>query len=444
MCRLYGFRSNQPTRVECTLVHAQNALMVQSRTDLGGTSHLHGWGIAAYPGEEPTVYRDAWPAFRNQRFRDAAARIYAPTVVAHVRRATIGGPSTENTHPFVHGPWSFAHNGTVPGFDTIRPRVLEAMRPEHRAAIRGQTDSEHLFHLALSLIAAGAAPHHAVREVCTTVIGWCRDLDPDAPIGLNLLLTDGTEMVGTRWGRTLFHVERAGLRDCEICRYPHVRSIEPAAEYHAVVVASEPLTLGERWVPIPEGSSFRIGSELGIEIGPLGLPNPPMADPTPPPLPDLGVRTSLSDEFLIDHRAMADGILALRHALEAGDRRRAHEAAERVDATSGSHIAFEERHLYPALAAPAQMYDDHDAARRAVAAIVGSPGGLAGDERRRIVRELDRMLAHMDDCGRLLDEIEHLSPAEQSALEDRLFEWRERAPRWSRLARPASATGGHR
>ena len=27
MCRLYGFRANEETKVECTLVHAQNALL---------------------------------------------------------------------------------------------------------------------------------------------------------------------------------------------------------------------------------------------------------------------------------------------------------------------------------------------------------------------------------------------------------------------------------
>ena len=43
MCRLYGFRANEPTKVECTLVHAQNALIVQSREDLAGLgTHMAG------------------------------------------------------------------------------------------------------------------------------------------------------------------------------------------------------------------------------------------------------------------------------------------------------------------------------------------------------------------------------------------------------------------
>ena len=45
MCRLYAMRANEPTRVECSLVHAQNALMQQSQLDAEGLVHGHGWGV---------------------------------------------------------------------------------------------------------------------------------------------------------------------------------------------------------------------------------------------------------------------------------------------------------------------------------------------------------------------------------------------------------------
>ena len=38
MCRLYAMRANEPTRVECSLVHAQNALMQQSQGDAVATA----------------------------------------------------------------------------------------------------------------------------------------------------------------------------------------------------------------------------------------------------------------------------------------------------------------------------------------------------------------------------------------------------------------------
>ena len=121
MCRLYVFKSSEQTKVECTLVHAQNALMAQSRQDLSGYSHSHGWGVATYDGEQPHVEKQAWAAYHGEHFARAAARIYADTVIAHVRRATVGGAALENTHPFVSGRWTFVHNGTVPHFAEIRP-----------------------------------------------------------------------------------------------------------------------------------------------------------------------------------------------------------------------------------------------------------------------------------------------------------------------------------
>src|SRR6476620_10098238 len=39
MCRHYAFRANEPTKVECTLVRAQNALLAQSRADRRGKTH---------------------------------------------------------------------------------------------------------------------------------------------------------------------------------------------------------------------------------------------------------------------------------------------------------------------------------------------------------------------------------------------------------------------
>jgi predicted glutamine amidotransferase len=271
MCRLYGLHANEETKVECSLVHAQNSLMSQSRQDLAGLSHGHGWGVATYPNGTPDVSKQAWAAFHGEHFAGAAARTYSRTVVAHVRRATVGPPKTENTHPFVYKSWAFAHNGTVPVFADIRPKMLEAMTGEQRAAVKGDTDSEHLFHYLMSLHeAAPARPvFDILRDGVRQVIDWCRALQPDAPIGLNVLLTDGNEFVGTRWGRTLHYVLRRGVRDCEICGFPHIHH-DPKVDYRAAVVASEPIT-HEIWSEMPEQSAFRIDTDFALTVEPLGL-----------------------------------------------------------------------------------------------------------------------------------------------------------------------------
>ncbi len=266
MCRLYGFRATEPTKVECTLVHAQNALMVQSRADLSGQCNAHGWGVATYEDGQPHVERQAWAAYYGEHFRRAAARIFSRQVLAHVRHATVGTPKIENTHPFVDGRWAFIHNGTVPGFDRLRQRLLAFLPQTRRGAILGDTDSEHVFHYLRELQsrAAGRAPLEVLRHGLRQIIEWCAEIDPSARIGLNVILTDGEQMLGSRFGRTLYYAEREGVHDCEICGFPHIHH-DPRQPYRAVVIASEPIS-HEHWSEVPERSVYRVGHDFRLTI----------------------------------------------------------------------------------------------------------------------------------------------------------------------------------
>jgi glutamine amidotransferase len=218
-------------------------LLVQSRRDLSGFEHADGWGIAAYEGAALQVQRRASAAHADQHFCAAAERVAATTVLAHVRRATVGRIGLANTHPFVHGGFALVHNGTVPYFADIRPRLLDAMTAAHRAAIQGGTDSEHLLHLILSIHEQfGQEPH----------------------LGLNVLLTDGARMVGSRWRRTLHFLEQAGTTPC-----PDDHPARAAdRDYRALIIASEP-TDGAAWTEIPERSVFEVTPDLRLRIEPL-------------------------------------------------------------------------------------------------------------------------------------------------------------------------------
>jgi glutamine amidotransferase len=279
MCRLYGFRASEPTKVECTLVYAQNALMVQSREDLSGRSNASGWGLAVYENGRLHVERQAWAAYRGEHFQRAAARIFSCQVLAHVRRATVGEPKPENTHPFVDGPWAFIHNGTIPNFDFVRPKLLGEMPEERRAAIRGETDSEHVFHYlrALQERFPDRAPLDLLEEGLAQIVAWVREAGPTAKIGLNVILTDGREMVGSRIGRPLQFVERRGVHDCEICGFPHVHH-DPCRNYRALIVASEPIS-HEDWREVPDSSVYRVSPDYELEARPLELAMSPTTSP---------------------------------------------------------------------------------------------------------------------------------------------------------------------
>ncbi len=288
MCRLYGFRANEPTKVECALVLAQNSLLAQSREDLGGRAHPDGWGIAYYENGAPHVERRATAAFEDLRFSVTAERVFARAVVAHVRKATVGATLRANTHPYVYGTWSFAHNGTVPAFDQLRERLSERTAPHFRPLRQGTNDSEAIFYWLLTRLSEAGVPVEAVasgemrsdpiqlmgamRSAVIDLVDACRKEEPEAIPKLNFLITDGRTMVASRLNRDLHWLERDGVHDCEICGTPHIHHDE-AAPYRAVVLSSEPIT-DEAWQEVPEASIVAVDEGLTVHVEPLRVPGP--------------------------------------------------------------------------------------------------------------------------------------------------------------------------
>ena len=234
--------------------------------------HGHGWGVADYPDGVPVVEKQTWAAFEGEHFTKAAARVYAHTVVAHVRRATVGPISFENTHPFHYGRWIFAHNGTLPGFEDVRFKLLENMDPLHRSEIWGETDSEHIFRYLLSLFLQHPETglYETVRLGLEQIVDWCREVAPEKEIGLNIVLTDGERLVGSRLNRSLYHLHRDHLHTCTICGKTHVHH-DPKQDYRAIEVASEPVTFDEVWTEVPNGVVYSISPEIEMEMQALSV-----------------------------------------------------------------------------------------------------------------------------------------------------------------------------
>lgn len=280
MCRLYGFRASAKTKVECTLVHAQNALLFQSRSDLRGKSHPDGWGIGFYPGTMPQLEHSAAAAYQDVQFSRTAERVYSRTVVAHIRMATMGSVALENTHPFSYGPWIFAHNGTLTAFATLQDRLVSETGPRLQAFRKGSTDSEQIFFWLLSRLERnGIAPETPcsgsdLAMLKSVVAGgidqlarWCAEVGADEPAKLNVILTDGVSLVATIWNHTLYWVDRRGIHDCEICGIPHVRHAQETG-YRAVVMASEPISQ-EDWREIPDRSLLSVDPQIVTTIEPI-------------------------------------------------------------------------------------------------------------------------------------------------------------------------------
>jgi glutamine amidotransferase len=196
MCRLFGCRSREASGVAHEMLHGANSLRTQSR------EHPDGWGLGWYEAGVPRVVRSLTPAHGDADFERLSHYVRALTVMAHVRKASIGKVAPENTHPFQRGPWLFAHNGTLPGWERARPLLEERIAPALREHVRGETDSERCFHLFLTrlhhapdAVTALAETVAAVREICA---------GPTDKPSTTFLATDGNVMVACRSGRTLF------------------------------------------------------------------------------------------------------------------------------------------------------------------------------------------------------------------------------------------------
>ena len=279
MCRLYGFLANEKTKVECTLVHAQNALLHQSRGDSKGHAHPDGWGISCYPDGAPVRERRATAAHSDIWFSATAERTYSHAVVAHIRRATISSPSAENTHPFLCGRWTFAHNGTLANFDRVEGELDAETGSAFRRMREGETDSELIFlWLLTQLTDAGihledpTVPFRDLAPCISAAIIQLGARSGEGPTGqpsqLNFILTDGRSLLATRWNHTLYYVERQGVHDCEICGIPHIRH-DAHKDYRACVTASEPISADERWTPLDNRTMLIADSELNVRILPI-------------------------------------------------------------------------------------------------------------------------------------------------------------------------------
>jgi len=186
MCRVFGCVAAEPVSIRHELLDAQNPLIRQSE------EHDSGWGMAVYEradGAEPRLVRFPEAAHTDADFL-AATELSGRIFNVHVRRATMGALSLENTHPFCLGSYTLGHNGTIVRY----PRLLEPdmRRPE------GDTDSEHLFNLLTHDFDAGD-PVASLRHTLTRAV----DCSPFS--GLNILFSDGERLFAYRLGLFELH-----------------------------------------------------------------------------------------------------------------------------------------------------------------------------------------------------------------------------------------------
>ncbi|RVU49179.1 class II glutamine amidotransferase [Rubrivivax rivuli] len=239
MCQLLGMNANTPTDVMFSFTG------LATRAD----EHKDGFGIAFFEDRGLRHFID-----RDGAIGSPVAQmikrypIKSEVVIAHIRKATVGSVALQNCHPFVRELWGrywvFAHNGDLKDY---HPRLHGQFRPV------GDTDSERAFCWLMQELAKAHADVPSVDELSCTL----RELLPQpARHGtFNVLLSNG-QALWAHGTTKLWSVERAHpftaatLADEDL-------SVDFAAhttpQDRVAVVATEPLTTNETWVPFEPG-----------------------------------------------------------------------------------------------------------------------------------------------------------------------------------------------
>lgn len=256
MCQLLGMNCNTPTDIcfSITGFHARGGL-----TDV----HRDGWGIAFFEGRGCRVFLDS-QASAESPIADLVRNypIRSTNVIAHIRKATQGIISLENTHPFQRELWGrywiFAHNGNLVAFD---PPLVGPFRPV------GCTDSERAFCFLLQALAErfDSPPSDdqlfdALQSLATRIASHGE---------FNFLLSNGDWLFAHCASRLAYIVRQAPFS------HAHLTDQDVSIDFSQVttpndrvaVVATTPLTDNETWTTLPPGSLTLFRDGLPVRQG---------------------------------------------------------------------------------------------------------------------------------------------------------------------------------
>jgi glutamine amidotransferase len=259
MCRLFGMTAgHRPVKATFWLLDAPDSLAKQSRNNPDGC------GIATFrPDGSAELDKRPVAAYEDEEFAREAKEKESATFVAHVRYASTGGLTFENTHPFEQHDRVFAHNGVIGGL-----LELEAKLGEYRSLVKGDTDSERFFALITKEIDEHAGD---IGAGIASAAGWVAD---ELPVfSINCILATPAGLWALRYPDThpLLILER-GIGGPSGAR--HLDAASPAGTVRvrsgdlgsraAAIFATEQMDEDQGWRMLAPGELVSVDGDLGV------------------------------------------------------------------------------------------------------------------------------------------------------------------------------------
>lgn len=279
MCRLLAYKGT-PIIIDNLLYKPKNSLINQSLNarEIEEPLNGDGFGIGWYVPEvnnEPVTYVSVNPAWSNRNLRNLAPKVKTECMIAHVRAASVGEVSESNCHPFQYKNLLMAHNGGIENFSLVKRKIREPLSDEMYNWIKGQTDSEHIFAYLVNYlnknhkVVNSDAVADAFENTFAFVKKIMKEVGVTEPAYLNMAITDGQFIVGTRWVSddsedplTMYHSEGSRY----VVEDGNTRLEAPEDNDHAVLVVSEKLTDGPEWTPIPKNNFVMVENNMNVRI----------------------------------------------------------------------------------------------------------------------------------------------------------------------------------
>jgi predicted glutamine amidotransferase len=261
MCRWMAW-FGQPVLIEELLFKTEHGIVDQSLHARMGAEPTNGdgFGLGWYgSGDGPAVYRSVSPAWADANLRELAAHVESPLFLAHVR-AAIGSPVQQtNCHPFRRSRWLFVHNGFLADFHALRRELMLAIDPALFGDVEGSTDTEVVFHLALTF-GLEEDPVRGLELAVGVVEEAARQRGIAGAVQASFGVSDGTSLWAVRYAtegpaRSLFasaDVDAVRRLHPDNPRFQRLRADDR-------LIVSEPFSdLPGVWREIPQGTAVTI------------------------------------------------------------------------------------------------------------------------------------------------------------------------------------------
>jgi glutamine amidotransferase len=263
MCRHLAYLG-PPVSLASLVLEPEHSLYKQSwaPSDMrgGGSVNADGFGLGWYVDGTPVRYRRSVPIWADESLPGLAGSIHSGAVLAAVRNGTVGSPLNESAvAPFGRDQWLFSHNGLISGWPGSVSKLAEALPVTELLTLDAPMDSALLWGLIQDRLYSGSAADSG-SSAAEAVASVVRDVAAAAPESrLNVVLTDGEQIVATTWTHSLW--------------------VRRTAE--SVAVSSEPWT-ADGWEEVPD-RSLVLATKASFAITPLtpGTPLPPPPDEPP-------------------------------------------------------------------------------------------------------------------------------------------------------------------